>query len=92
MKISRARTNSLSLDVQIFHYMKKLHAIITIKKKMKTKIKRTNLINQTQSFYRPDSIFIIVDYHYSKRNEIKKKEKTKRDEDQNFNKLILANT
>lgn len=75
MKISRARTNSLSLDVQIFHYMKKLHAIITIKKKMKTKIKRTNLINQTQSFYRPDSIFIIVDYHYSKRNEIKKKKK-----------------
>lgn len=75
MKISRARTNSLSLDVQIFHYMKKLHAIITIKKKMKTKIKRTNLINQTQSFYRPDSIFIIVDYHYFKRNEIKKKKK-----------------
>lgn len=69
MKISRARTNSLSLDVQIFHYMKKLHAIITIKKKMKTKI------NQTQSFYRPDSIFIIVDYYYSKRNEIKKKRK-----------------
>lgn len=46
MKISRARTNSLSLDVQIFHYMKKLHAIITIKKKMKTKIKRNHKTNK----------------------------------------------
>lgn len=68
MKISRARTNSLSLDVQIFHYMKKLHAIITIKKKDENK-------NKTNKPHKPNTKLLPTRFniHYRRLSLFQKK-------------------
>lgn len=79
---------SLSLDVQIIHYMEKLHAIITIKKKDEKKkiieiIKRTN---RTKHKGFTDSI------HYRRLSTYKRNEKKKKNEHKNFNKNPFTQT